>query len=755
VAKKKTKKHAAILDPSGLPNTTREYPQVTARTSRDDGYTPLADTKKLWAGMGLVPTKIPKQLFDVVDYLTLTDPYVNKYHHTTIALANSGHDVTITASSSSEAQKAVTEINRLSERCFPLSGGTFGLVSGCLSQLARSGATCVEWVPKKGLIGIDQAFLVPIKTLGFGYKEDGQGYDIYQERPLTAGTKDQGYIQLNPAQTVYYNAICRDGNPYPIPPIISAIQTCGVHKDIIDKISLWMTKLSSLGVMIASVEPPPRLPGESQDKYDSKAKAYLDDIAKSVTANMSNGLGVGYNNIQFQFQNTQAGASGARDILQMVLQGVFAGLQRDPLMFGWSSGQSDAFVKVLYEELSQSMKFYQLGVSKVLELGYRLHLALVGMGGCSLSVKFRASRSLDQFRDSEAEYMDSKKILDQLTCEPPVITLAEARKKLGYDEQPTEAENSFTAEFSEINNSYKLLAKEAKIFPVSSVEVTRYDSYQGQLENEISKGVDEGDLAFAAWLALQLKLSKALVVGEGLDVLINSLENNINSEKISQLALKQINSSWNKAQSDERLFANSDKKKENGERTLEEIAAIIFLASIVEPFMVGNFISRSPWRTERLKNSISKMYDEYGMDNPTPDKIFAFKSAVSSYISSLGREAANHIGEVTETRAAAWAALYEMDRAKVKQFRVNGPRDNRKCDFCYAMLGKVFSVKEEISNINKIVSSKNPRVVKESEFITSKFTVAQISEMTGEEIQGLGFGSPPYHVNCRDWLEAL
>lgn len=755
MAKKKKKKNAAVLDPEALPNTLREYPQVTVRTSRDDGYTPLADTKKMWAGMGLAPSRIPKQLFDMVDYLTLTDPYVNKYHHTTIALANSGHDLIVTASSANEAQKAISEANRLAERCFPLSGGVFGLVSGCLSQLARTGATCVEWVPVKSFDKVDQAFLVPVKSLAFGYREDGMGYDIYQERPASGDPRSPGYVLLNQTQTVYYNAICRDGNPYPIPPVISAIQTCAVHKDIIDKISLWMTKLSSLGVMIASVEPPPRIPGETQDKYDAKARTYLNDIAQSVTANMANGLGVGYNNIQFQFQNTQAGASGAHDLLQMVLQGVFAGLQRDPLMFGWSSGQSDAFVKVLYEELQQSMRFYQVGVAKVLELGHRLNLALTGCGNCNLSINFRPSRSLDQFRDSEAEYMDSKKILEQLTSEPPAITLAEARKRLGYDDQPTEMENTFTAEFSALNNSYKMLAKESKIFPVTNVEISRTNSYTGQLENEISKAQDESDLAFAAWIALQLKLSRDLVVGEGLDVIINSLENNINSEKISQLALKQITTSWDRAQLDEKLFANSDKNKVDGERTAEEIAAILFLASIVEPYMVGSFISRSSWRMERLRSSLLKLYDEFGLDSATPDKIFAYKTAVSNYVSSLGREAATHIGDITETRAEAWGALFAMDRAKVKQFRVNGPRDNRKCDFCYAMLGKVFSVKDEISGINKVVASKDPRVTKDSEFITSKFTVAQITEMTGEEIQGFGFGAPPYHVNCRDWLEAL
>jgi hypothetical protein len=88
--------------------------------------------------------------------------------------------------------------------------------------------------------------------------------------------------------------------------------------------------------MIAEVEPPPRSPGETQEDYDSKARTYLQAIANSVTDNMASGLGIGYNNIKFTFQNTQASASGAKDILQMVLLGLFAGLNRDAALMGWN-----------------------------------------------------------------------------------------------------------------------------------------------------------------------------------------------------------------------------------------------------------------------------------------------------------------------------------------------------------------------------------------------------------------------------------
>jgi hypothetical protein len=755
VAKKKKKKNQQQPNVIETPLTANPYSVATARVSQDIGFNPYLDIKKYWGHLGVVPSIVPYQLFDLVDWLTLTDPYVNKYHQSTIALANAGHILTIDAPSASEAQKAINEANRLAERCFPLSGGVFGLSSACFSQLARTGATCVEWVPNPSLDYVDEAFVVPVKTIRFTYREDGMGYTLCQQQIGIGALEHIGIVPLNMAQTFYYNAVVRDGSPYPIPPIISAIESCGIHKDIIDKIRMWMAKLSSLGVMIAEVEPPPRYPGQTQENYDAFAQGYLDKIAQSVSTNMASGLAVAYNNTKFQFSNTQAGASGAHDLLQMVLQGVFAGLQRDPIMFGWNSGKSDAFVKVIYEELQQGLKFYQSGVSKVIEMGHRLNFALLGLGGCNAHISFKPSRSLDSFRDSEASYMDSKKILEQLTSLPPAISVDEARRKLGYDEVPILNENTFVAEFSNTNNEYRALSKESHIysFPVQPND-NGSDSYSGRLENILSKANNEGYLAFSAWLAMQMKLSREQVVREGINTYISHLEDSIKTEEVSQIALQEVRDSWREGQEDPRLFAKSDIKKTDTNKGSDEAAALVYLASIFEPYSTKNFMSRSKWRLERTRSAIDDLYSQYGLDNPTPDKINAFKLAASFFIGNMSQEAAAAIGNIASSRAKRWGATFALKDSGVKRFVVVGPEDDRKCAFCYAMLGKVFSVDSEVENINNTVQSKSPDYDM-LEFITKKYTVAQVKEMSGEDIQAAGLGGPPYHNNCRDWLEAI
>jgi hypothetical protein len=741
--RKKNKKNIATGQGRPSPPTETAFPMATTRVSKDDAYNPALIGGYL-QGLNIVESKIPFEIFDIVDRLVISDPYVNKYHHTTVALGNSGHDLIVSAPSEQVAQVAIDEANRLADRCFPLAGGMPGLISGCFSQLARTTATCVEWVPDKTLSQIRRGYLVPIKSIRFIY-DNNQDYVLCQNQ-------QEGIVQLNRAQTVYYNAMVRDGNPYAVPPIVSAIEPCATHRAIVEKISLWMDKVSALGVMLAEVEPPPRLPGESQEKYNSKAKDYLQELSDSIASNMSSGLGVAYNNVKFQFQNTQAAAAGAKDLLQMVLQGVFAGLQRDPIMFGWNYGNSDAFVKVIYEELMQSLAFYQRGVKRVIEHGHQLNLILRGMGDCRVDVLFHAPRSLDQFRDSEAEYMDSKKILEQLAA--LAISPAEARDELGYNKAGVD-DNQFTATFSDANNRYTLQRMEKKVYNVAfEHRVTPRDDYNRSIDTILKDANDNGMAAFAMWFSLQGNITEELVVNTGLKTYFNYAENSINQKDVSSVAAKAVSDSWEGGQGDPTLFAGVEENRKKDRLSADEIAAIYFLAYIVEPYLVKNFMSRSEWRQERARSAIQKLYKQFGLDSPNAENMQGFKDAVASYMSKMSTEAGSMMSDTTTTRAETWGALYALKNAGIKRFMIVGPDDDRKCDFCRSMLYKTFSVEAEIKNIADVVGSGDPNIGDKSEFITKRYADG-IGGLSDEELQADGVITPPYHNFCRDKVVAI
>lgn len=707
---------------------SNNYPRVTARVSADDSFTPGDLVKNYLRDISYVSSKIPFEVFDIIDNMVLTDPYVSRYHQTTVSLAHTGHFLNITASSKRKAEKAIEICNDFAKRCFPLAGGMVGLISSCFSQLARTNATCVEFPPDHSFSEVSQAFPVPIKSIRFQTGPDG-GYILCQNQNI-------GIVPLNTAQTFFYNAMVRDGNPYPIPPIVAAIEPCAIHRSITNQVKDWMNKLSALGVMIAEVEPPPRSPGETQEDYDSKARTYLNAIATSITNNMSSGLAVGYSNVKFTFQNTQASASGAQDILQMVLLGLFASLQRDPALFGWNIGNSDSFVKVIYEEFTQTLGFYQQGVKRVIEFAHRLNLALHGLSDCGVEAGFVATRSLDEFRDAEAAYMLTQKTAVELERE--IISKEEARINLGYNKDISQ-DGSYVASFSRVDNRYRLIG--GKTFSFYNVNNEKKDNYYEELLALMLSAHKQGMDNLLKWLEEKGNFLDTNVVLNALTRYVSTVESNINTETVSKIASSVISSAW--ATGKTRVGS-----KDNSIASSDELAAIAYLSNVLEPWAVGKYLSRSQYRQQRISNFLEKELAQ-NFSNPS-----IFRSNVDSFLSNIASDSAMRISNTTRNRAESWASIFGLESDGVSVFRVDGPDDERTCDYCREMIGREFSVSNELARIANTVSRDDPEEIEE--FLTGRYpNVSEMSSLSSDKIQEDGSALPPYHVRCRHYLTAI
>ena len=452
------------------------YPQATAnvRITQDD---PELVPGPLGRAGGIdlytLPAKFPFHVYELIENLMMLDPYMSKYHYTTVALANQGHTLEIMAPSETRADRAIAMANDFAARCFPLSGGMDGLMNGLFSQVARSGGMCVEWVPDITLSTVRRAYLVPIKTLRFRYDASGDP-ELLQEQ---AGK----LVRLNPVQVSFQNAVPHDGNPYPVPPTIAAIEACTHHRNIMRHISTWMKKISIFGVLLGQVKSPPRMPGEEQSSYDARSSVYLQKIAKTIADNLNSGIGIAYDNVEFTFANTQAGAQGAKDILQIVLQGLFAALNRHPIFFGWNFTSTESFARVVYDELQQGLKAFQLAAKRVVEHGHRLNFSLGGLGDVGVSVQFRSSASVDAFRDAEAKYMESQTVLSQY--EAKLITFEEARRLLGHDEKKATS-GAYVASYNRESQRYIRIPCDLETWEL-------YEQQKRQRQFDAKKLIDE------------------------------------------------------------------------------------------------------------------------------------------------------------------------------------------------------------------------------------------------------------------------
>lgn len=724
------------------------YPTVTARVSKEDDRIGLEGAFS--ASLSTIAAKFPFEFYTVIDNLSLIDPYVSKFVYSTIALGNSGHTLEIDTTNEAQADKIIMLANDLAARCYPHAGGMDGLVNGLLSQVARAGGLCVEWVPDNAFTRVERAFIIPMKTIKFRYDAKGNMV-LCQDQGVITNNADAGLVPLNAVQTTFHGATSRDGNPYPIPPALAALESCSVHRTISDKIKQWMDKVSALGILLAEVEPPPRDPGETQLQYDNKARSYLTDIATSITDNMSSGIGVAYNNTKFTFQNTQASAQGAKDILQIILQGLFSGLSRHPIFFGWNFSTTESYAKVVYEEMMQGIICYQQGVKRAIEHGHRLNLALNGFGDVGVSVHFNAGGSLDEFRDAEAEYMTTQSVLAQI--ESGVISIEEARTLLGHEDIKAGA-GEFVASFDNKSRRYSKVIKNKRpvwngvVFHNQSDDAT----YETVINNQLDESSDHGVESFISWVMMQGELTEDDFIRNGSDKLIEYIERDIDVSFVIDNARKYLTDHWQTSKRDRKLFG-SGLDKTSGNLSDAEKLAIAYLVADVESFQVGSFISKSTLRTKQIEQFLSAYYrrhqsGDYGL----------LRAELGNFFRGMSDSASELIAKQAFSRAKTWASMYSLQEEGITEFVIDGPRDDRKCEYCWGMLDRVFSVEKEIKHIENIVDSQDPDIAKVGKDIHARYPgkdgLNKLLATPNIDIQYTGLASPPYHPRCRDYVVA-
>lgn len=733
------------------------YPRVTTRISRDEDQVGWQEINAMIRSVSTIAAKFPFQVYQYLDDLFLVDPYMAKYHQTTIALGNTGHQIEIVTDNESKAKQAVVVANDLAARCYPLGGGMDGLTNGLLGQLARAGGLCVEWVPDKKLSQVERAYIVPIKTLRFR-RDSKNDIELCQE---IAGQM----VRLNPVQTAYHAVFQRDGNPYPIPPAISALESAAQHRRILQSIRQWLEKLSSLGVLLARVQSPPREPAETQEQYDAKARGYLESIASSITDNFTTGMGISYDNIEFQFQNTNAGAQGAQDILQIVLQGLFASLQRDPIFFGWNFNSTETFASVVYEEMQQGIDMFRLGVKRALEHGHRLNLALNGFGDTAISVRFNEHGSLDAFRDAQAEQMRAQAIVTQ--SDAGIITPEEARKLLGHDDMGTKSD-AFVASFSKSNKKYELTrAPMKRIWVVDNIA-------EGNLE------IDQIMSEYMTWLSAHFrfageKAARAVIsqvrgfrfsdpdaaAQKLLETFIKYSEGSIDSEAAAKIAQQHYNSVFESAKREMVSSVTAEGKAIIGTNPFGfwDAKAIEYLSQKVDKFYVSKYVSESPARQEEIKNFMIKNFLKGGMAPSDPESLGIFQRQFTELTDRIGMRAARTIVDTGVSRARNWSHVLSLRDYDITEYKVEGPRDSLTCRYCWSMIGRVFGVARDVRYVEQTIESGEEdigriRAFKLEKRYPGEEGLRRLEKSTNAEIQQTGIAAPPYHPNCRHRIVA-
>jgi hypothetical protein len=768
-----------------------DTPPVSPRISVDGGskYSMMFD--RFAGGLSGLAAKFPFEFYEVLDHFFMVEPYFQRFLHQTISLANTGHKLEIDAGTEAQAQEAIQAANDLAARCYPWGGGADGIVSGGISQLCRPGAMCVEWVPTADLSQIAQAYFVPIRTCRFRRLPDGN-LELCQ-------LQDGNLVPLNPVQTSFYALDLWDDNPYPIPPTIAAMRALTKLAKFDDSIDGWLSKLSGLGLLIGQLEVPERLPDEwdNEEKYQLRVKTYLADFVKSVTANLKSGFVASFKNVEFDHKNTSAGASGAKEILQMVLQGLFAGLGRDPVFFGWSSfGATETYSKVMFEELINSIHRYQLGAKRTMEHGHRLNFALGGLGDVGVSLSFNENRSLDSFMGSEAKQMEATAVVQQY--EAQLIDRDEARQMLGIQEKTAAKSNAFVASFNRLENRYVLQAHKRRTWNgngdgrlespphnygerrrvialnADTKTVTKRDAknaakqYYKDVKGVLSAAGATGADAVHQWAMgqdipdpeLLTEAEAELFADEALQQYIDAAEGSMDPAGIAAFSRDAIETIWAFGKIDPDLgWARVATEVPSIAFGQHDRAAVSYLTEKVDKFYISKYVSNSPVRSRQITNFISDYYIKGGFGSGRgTDAYAAFRDKFGDLTQKLGDHATRIMVDTAVSRAQNWSNILTLSELDITEFKIAGPDDRLCCRYCRSMLGRVFKVETEMRRINNIIASGDEDIAKFSPFITSRYGTnegyAALKASTDEQVQQSGMAAPPFHCLCRHRIVA-
>lgn len=379
------------------------------------------------------------EMLAVLKRLWLFNPDVSQYVANIVNLGNPGHTVTVEAGSDQAAASAADRLNESAARLYPNGMGVDGLLNQYLTSVAWSGAISSEDVVNFAAARVEKVVLVPVEQIRFRYNPDTDSYDAYQ-RPASfigAAARDMrttlGLIPLNPETYHYYSLSTVENSPYAKPPATAAVEAIlEGQKPLMENIRFMAQKIGLMGLVSASVLPPPKRPGESEGEYQIRAQAYLRTVKTALDGNFNKGLLVTFRDQKIEHTPVTTGAQGVYDVNRMSEEQVFSGLAAMPGFHGRTDATTETFADVVYYLLTAQVAQMQRIVKRRQEQTYRLDLRLGGIDVDAVTVAFNKAHSRNALAEAQT---DATKFTDVLArVRAGAITPDEGAQALGYDE---------------------------------------------------------------------------------------------------------------------------------------------------------------------------------------------------------------------------------------------------------------------------------------------------------------------------------
>lgn len=346
-------------------------------------------------------------------------------------LTNTGHTIKFDQSVSAKDAAAMrAHLEKVSDNWHEGVAGIDGLINKWVIQIYITGALSNEWVPKLDLSGIDYNTLVDTETIVFGKKLRGK-YEPFQRSTINGPRTVDGLIKLNPYTYKYFGLMGDNDTPYGIPPFITALCAMDTQKDMDQNIRNIIDQVGLLGYLQVKIDKPDINAGESYPQYEKRLENILTETRKNMSKGMKDGIAVGYEgDHEFEFHSATKSVGGVNEIYNLNQVKVANGLKTSPIFLGTSAGSSETFISVVFSKMLSQLKNTQQIISKNLQKGYELELAMAGFKYKSLKVEFKPSTITDDVKIQQGR--EAKQRINRALWVDGIISQETYAEEMGF-----------------------------------------------------------------------------------------------------------------------------------------------------------------------------------------------------------------------------------------------------------------------------------------------------------------------------------
>ena len=705
---------------------------------------------------------------EVLELLGMLNPDVSQALSIWVNLGNTGHEVEVEARN---PQVVLDRLNELAATVYQTGGGVDGMVNHFLRQIPLMGALSAEWVVADRIQdGLVDCAVVPVKRIRW-QRVDGRWAPFQVTNMITGG--NMGHIALNPVTYSCMPLITNDGSPYPIPPFLACLKNIEVQLDATDNIGSIIRKMGILGFIDVSMKIPDQKPGETDEAYQVRMTARLQAYAKAYKTNLAKGVSVHYDDQEIKHNATNAGAAGgAKSIWEMNEEQIFSALDIPPSMCGRSYSSTETYAAVDFERLGTKLINARRIIKRFLEKGYMLDLLLRGIDA-KVCVSFNAQSSFKEKEKADAEKIRIENVLAKR--DGGIINDDEAAQELGYEKATgrlpgDSAPDGFFGEakrfsFNRVKGKYEFVQE--RIVVLETPEDDRRDqSYQAALES-VLVGAEEAAIA-AALTAAEKEYSSAQAFAKAVyAAFAGTLRAEIAKAPVMRVCKRFVGDEWRRWRYEDKnhltvgprtsLAGGTGLAGRTRRAALEGIDiglvdknALRYITNVEEfYFGRGNYLAQDDVTGRQFVSWLQEEYIAKGLnirDEATWDE---FKGLFTKLVEETSYQKIEQIVSTTMGRIQNMGQTLSLYEAGIKTYQIVGPRTAPICKYCLAMLGRKFSVKVAAQRLAQVLDAGFEKPEDLPPFLSSKYHVETVEEMSDKELQDAGFETPPFHPKCR------